>query len=433
MNKSAFFLAALLALLYAAEIPLDRIAAVIDDDIILESELNELARFSFQNNGKAVPTGVEFDEVRRQLLESMIEDKLLLKQAEAESIKVSREEVNALRDNKIESFVSQVGSLDNLEKVLMQNYGLTVAKLKKNLEKQINEELMKMRLVESLKQKRSPTRKEVERFFADYRDSLPNEKSSIRLSHIMKRIAAAPAIVEKARKRIESAEAKLQAGVSFEKLAEAETDDAASAKNGGDLGFFTKGFLDKNFEKTAFSLNVGEISPVVRSRYGYHLIKLEERRGEKEIRVRHILTLILPDKADTLRAVAFLDSLAAFCGSDSAFAKQAVACSDDKLTAHKGGDLGWLSEEGLEASYQGAIKGLNVGENSRPVIIDDAVHLFRVCDRRSQRSLDLDNDFETIRDFASNYLVKQDIKSLCGRMRQKLHVENRLAPAVSPE
>lgn len=429
MKKNILFAAVVLAFLAlrAPSAVLDRIVAVVDDQIIMESELNEMARFSYQNAGRAVPLGAEFEAAKGKLLESMIEDKLLLKEAEAESIKVSRDEVMGIRDQKIQGFIAQVGSAEALDKVLQESYGLTLTKLKKNLEEQINEELIKMRLLEGLKQKNTPTKKEVERFFAEYRDSLPQEKSSLRLAHIMEKIEPDTAIVEAARRRIKTVEEKLLSGASFEKMAEQYSDDPSSAKNGGDLGFFSKGFLDKNFESAAFSLNVGEVSKITRSRYGFHLIRLEERKGEKEIRVRHILSIVLPGTDDTARAGRFLDSLKTACAADSAFSAAASAFSDDKMTQQKGGDLGWLPEDNMAPAFHKAVKDLEVHQNSAPVLIDGSFHIFRIMDRREERALDLDNDFNTIREYAANWKIKQEVKILCDRMRQKVYVENRLA------
>ena len=404
---------------------LDRIVGIVDNQIILESELNETAIFTYQSMGKAVPFGSpELEQFKKTILGKMIEDKLLLKEAEAESVTVSRDEVVRQRDAQIDQYVQKMGSREALEEELKKNYGLTLNKLKKNLEDQISEQMMKMRLTEMLRQKNIPTRDEVEKFYTEYRDSLPKEKSSIHLAHIMKEVAPSPAIVEQAQKRIKAIEDELFAGKSFESLAQRYSEDPASAKQDGDLGFFQKGLLDVAFEKAAFSLGVGEVSHIVRSSYGFHLIKLEERR-DNEIRVRHILILVRPDAGDTLRVSKQLDSIRLAAASDSSFAKAAAGVSDDKLTKLKGGDLGWLSGEALSEDYKKAIVDLKAGENSAPVLITGAYHVFRVLSRLDERPLTLDQDYETIRNYAENYKLKKQLQIITDRLRKKVFVENR--------
>jgi peptidyl-prolyl cis-trans isomerase SurA len=370
---------------------------------------------------------------KRQVLESMIEDKLLLKEAEEESIQVSHDEIVQQRDQTINMYIQQMGSREALEKELVEKYGTTLVKLKKTLYDQVREQFLKVRLTEMLKRKYAITKKEVEKFYLDYRDSLPKEKSSIHLAHIMKKIEPAEEIISQSKKRIEAIEEELLSGKSFETLAKEYSDDPVSAKNGGDLGFFQKGFLDKAFEKVAFALNIGETSKITRSRYGFHIIRLEERRGEKEIRVRHILVLVRPNTGDSLHTRDMLDSIRTLITADTQFVQCAKTISDDKLTKHKGGDLGWVSRENLSPAYKDAIAELSVGETSGPVLIGNAFHIFRILGQKDDRRLTLENDFEILREFASTYKLKGEIKNICNRIRKRVYIENRMAPIEAPE
>src|SRR3989339_214759 len=216
----------------AFALSLDRIVGIVDEEIILESELNELTYFTYQSMGKAVPLGTpEFNAARREILKGMVDDKLLLKEAEAESITVSQDEVVRQRESQIDGYVQKLGSRDALEEELKKSYGMTLSKLKRNLDDQIREQMMKMRLAEGLRQKHPPTREEIEQFYAQNRDSLPTEKSSLRLSHIEMRIQPSPEVESKARARIAAIEKELCSGRPFDVLARDMSDDPASAKN----------------------------------------------------------------------------------------------------------------------------------------------------------------------------------------------------------
>jgi len=426
--KTLYLLLCACTLAFAGQtIPLDRVVAVVGDDIILESELNEALMGFLQNAGRAIPTGDEFKAMQMKVLESMINDKLLVKEAEVESLTVTDEEVFTARDQRIEALVGQVGSREALERELMDGYGLTVTKLKKNLYRQIKEQMLSGRLTQQLRDKNIPTRKEIEEFYTEYRDSLPLEKESIHLAHIMRKIEPSDSVVRAAEQRIRRIEDELASGKPFEELAKKYSDDPASSQTGGDLGFFQKGLLDPAFERVAFGLNTGEISPPTRSRYGFHLIKLEERK-DKSIRVRHILVLVRPDKNDSLRVQ--LDSLANAATTDSLFEQCARAVSDDKQTKDKGGDLGWVSSENLSPAFKQAIAGLQAGKNSAPVLIDDAYHVFRMLGRKDSRDLTLANDFDVIKQLAANYRLRKEIQSICNRVKRRVYIENRLAEAA---
>ena len=244
----------LLAVSLVLAAPLNRIIAVVDDQVILESELDEVTAYAFQSQNKAVPQGKEYQATRRTVLKSMIEDKLLVKYAELESVTVSDDEVAAQREQQIDMFIKQVGSREALEAELQSKHGLTLSKLKKSLDDQIREQFLKGRLTEKLKFMYAPTRKEIERFYRDYRDSLPRQRSSVHIAHIMRKIEPSAAVVDSARKKIKAAAGRLLSGEGFAALAEAYSEDTVSAKNGGDLGFIEKGFLDK-------IINRGELSP----------------------------------------------------------------------------------------------------------------------------------------------------------------------------
>ncbi|MBL8024921.1 MAG: peptidylprolyl isomerase [Fibrobacteres bacterium] len=407
---------------------LDRIIAVVDDQIVLESELNEMTYFTFQSMGKAVPVNSdEFDVMRSRVLNSLIEDKLIVKEAEAESISVSPDEIKKQRDGQIDSYIQKMGSKEALEAELKKSYGLTLPKLKKQLEEQIREQSLKMQLAQKIRMKINISREDVTAFLAANKDSLPKEKESIMLAHIQKEIMPADAIVKAAEVKIRLIEEEAAKGAAFPDLAKKYSEDP-SASLGGDLGFFEKGFLDPAFERAAFALNVGDVSSPVRSSYGYHLIKLEERK-DNSIRVRHILLLVRPSSEDTLRAQKLCDSIAANAVTDSAFKKAASIFSDDKLTRDKGGVLGWLPADKLGKEYKDAVSDLKQSENSRPVLLGNSYHIFRMIERMEERPLTLADDYETLKNLALNSRMRDELSQRAERIKKRIHVENRLVKA----
>ncbi|MCL6100299.1 MAG: peptidylprolyl isomerase, partial [Bacteroidetes bacterium] len=262
---------------------LDKIVAVVDNEIILKSELDFRANYeAAQKNLNPADT-----TLRKQILNSMIEEKLLYAQAELDSITVTDDQVKQQLDYQINYFIQQYGSKERLEQI----YGMPLEKLKRTLQDDTRKSLMAQMLQQKKFGQVEASRKEVEDFFATYKDSLGIIPEKFHIAHIFQNPKTGERVKKKARDFAESLLDSLKKGADFATLAKNIQTIPGSAAQGGDLGFVKRGVFYPEFEAVAFSLAPNQISGVVESPIGFHIIQLLERRGES-IHCRHILIKI---------------------------------------------------------------------------------------------------------------------------------------------
>ena len=382
---------------------LDKIVAVVDNEIILKSELDFRANYeAAQKNLNPADT-----TLRKQILNSMIEEKLLYAQAELDSITVTDDQVKQQLDYQINYFIQQYGSKERLEQI----YGMPLEKLKRTLQDDTRKSLMAQMLQQKKFGQVEASRKEVEDFFTTYKDSLGIIPEKFHIAHIFQNPKTGERVKKKARDFAESLLDSLKKGADFATLAKKYSDDPGSAAQGGDLGFVKRGVFYPEFEAVAFSLAPNQISGVVESPVGFHIIQLLERRGES-IHCRHILVKIKSDDESDLHAIEFLSDLRdSIVQGKNTFEHYAQLYSDDKESAKLGGDLGTFEASQLDKSLLDVIYKLKEGDISFPkrLEIDKNVygyHIVKLIQRIPEHRANLDTDYAEVKRLA-DYAKKQ--------------------------
>ncbi|RMD99833.1 MAG: parvulin peptidyl-prolyl isomerase [Calditrichaeota bacterium] len=423
MQKVFLFLALVFSLTVAARSQevLDRIVAVVDDNIILQSELDQLTfQFALQNGIDPRKQPEKFEDLRKKVLDQMVVQKILLVKAKQDSVEIDQRRVDKLLEEQINAMVQQLGSPEKLE----EYFGTSLRRIRRNIRKEIEERS----LVESLQaQKFSQvpvSRREVEEFYKTMKDSLPTLPARVHISHILMPVEPSAEAKRKAMAKIKEVQKKLQAGEDFAKLAKEYSDDKGSAQRGGDLGFTQRGDFVRPFEEVAFNLKPGEISDIVETQFGYHIIQLLDRRGEK-IRARHILARVPLTTEDEKRTVHFLDSLrTAIMDGKITFAEAAKRYSKDETTKDKGGDLGWFEIPQLQVKeFREVVDQLKPGEISRPIKTQFGYHLVLLNERQEKRKLSLDKDWETISNFAQTAKRSREFQKWVDEIRKDLYIK----------
>lgn len=437
----ALLLASLSLPALSAPVLYDGIAAVVGEEVILLSEVEEMRQGLDPRLGLA---RLPMAQQRRQILDQLIDEKVMLVKAKQDTtLKVVDKDVSPRVDDYFGRVAEQQGGEKKLEALLKQTNGMTLSEYRGKLSQRVRDDLYKQKLQMKYAGETEPTPLQVQEFYRQYRDSLPVMRNSLRISHLQVRIKANEALERTARAEAESLIRRLDRGEAFVDLAKAHSDDL-SGKEGGDIGLSKKGVLDPDYEKAAFALEPGQYTRTpARSRYGYHVIKLTGRK-DNEVRTSHILVLVKPDAQDTLKTRAFTDSLrgavlaggkasaGAATGSAAAPASPAARFqdlarrfSDDRKTREKGGDLGWFAKEQLEEAYAAAVDTLKEGEVSAPVLIGDAFHLFRLDQKADERRLTLEDDWTQIQQFARNIALQKKLKTYVDKWRRTVNVERR--------
>ena len=402
---------------------IDKVIAVVDNEIILQSELD------FQISIFASQRGMDpkSPELKRQILNSMIDEKLVYAQAELDSIIITDAEISQRIDYQIQVLQQQYGSIANIENM----YGMPLEKIKRELREDVRKNLMVQHLREKNFAPVEATRREVEEFFENFKDSLGMIPEKLRIYHIFRN----PKTTDRLKKQYSDfAQAVLDSikqGASFEDMAKKYSEDPGSKTFGGDLGFVKRGVFYPQFEAAAFALEVGEISEIIETPVGYHIIELLERRGES-IHTRHILFKFKTDENADLETIEFLTELRdSVINVTNTFQFYAKKYSEDKETAPFSGDLGTFYINQLDKNLLEVVSKLKQGEISFPKRIDYGqgtygYHIVFLQSRIPQHPASLEEDYTELKRLADEYKKQKQYEKWLASLKDKIYWEVRL-------
>lgn len=412
----------MLAALAAGEETIDRVVAVVDDEIILESEILQYMQYSMGASGSLDSLSAEqLNVLSGQVLDDLIAQKLLLTRARYDSISVSQKEVDRELDNRMANLIEQVGGQDKLESY----YGMPLPKIKRQFRPLVEETLLIERIRRQHLTSVRVSRSEVIEFWESIKDSVPPLRDAIRLAHILLQDRVSEASVEAAIARADSAKQIIESGqMTFEEYASRFSDDAGSAARGGKLGTTNRGDLVPEYEAAAYELEPGELSAPTVSQFGVHLIRLNERTGEK-INSDHILFKVTPAAADEAQTMADAESLVVRLRGGDDFAELALNLSTDTKTSANGGDLGWFSPAELPDEFKAPIEGKQKGEYSDPFRTIFGVHIVKVTDRVFSRAITLNEDYSRIEQMALAKKQDEEFKKWIDKLAKETYVERK--------
>ncbi|MBM2845829.1 MAG: surA [Bacteroidetes bacterium] len=400
---------------------LDRIVAVVDNDLILESELNAQLQFFIFNN-KLDPNTPGLKE---QVLQSMINEKLIVAKAIEDSVVVSDDEVQQQLDATIQQRVAQFGSESKLEEV----YGMPISRIKREFRDEMRKNLLAQRLQQQRFGQAQISRREVEEFFAQYKDSIGQVPEEVDLTHIAIKLKPGASAKAAGRAKAQTILDSVKVGVDFAELAKRRSEDPGSAAQGGDLGFVRRGQFVKEFETAVFSLQPNQISGIVETDFGYHIIQLLERRGDA-VHARHILIRVERTEADNQAIIAFLDSLRTRALNGESFAELAKKYSENEETAILGGSLGTAELQSINKSFYPTVAPLKQGEISEPARLAeggfDGYHIVLLKRRTPAHPISLEQDYHRLEALALNYKKTHEYSAWLEELKGKIYWQSRL-------
>ncbi|MEG0795673.1 MAG: peptidylprolyl isomerase [Odoribacter sp.] len=309
---------------------IDKIIAIVGEEIILKSDIENAF---LQEQGRGLISSSS--DYRTELLEHQLVQKLLLAQAQIDSVTVTEDEVENAVSNQIENFISHIGSQERLEVY----FGKPLQDIKDDMRKPIREQLVTEQMQQKIVDKIRLTPSEVRTYFKRIpKDSLPDMPDKYELQQIVLQPSVSLAEKERIREQLrEFRDQILKGEKTFNTLAVLYSEDEGSAAKGGELGYMPKSRLDPAFAEAAFSLKPGKISKIVESEYGFHIIQLIDRQGEK-INVRHILLQPKISAEEKQEALNRLDTVRQYINDGKmTFEEAAYYFSTDKKTKNNGG------------------------------------------------------------------------------------------------
>ena len=389
---------------------IDRIVATVDNQTILWSELNYRLRFEAEQRGLSsfVEPG-RLEALRREVLEDMVDEQVLILKAQKDSVQIDPNEVEEML---VQQFQLAKSNMDDGEfERMLDRVGLSERQLKTRYRKEIRHRLLSRQMRAVVAYRVHVSHRDVEAFRQAHRDTLPTQ---ISLSHILLQIKPSDEVLGEKLARIGELQALLAAGGDFAEVARAHSEDPGSAAHGGDLGCFSAGTMVPEFEEAAFALKPGETSEPVLSPYGYHLIKLREKR-EDALCANHILVLARTGEGDKDATRDELLDLRRRARAGEEFSQLARQHSDNPQTAMQGGLWGSFPREQIPEFLQPYLRGLRLGEISEPFFLEEGGHIIRIND-----------DQAALEGLIRESRTEETMRELIEEYRQQIHIETRL-------
>ncbi len=385
--------------------PIDGIVAVVGKEVILQSDL-EKHFIDYKSQYRNIDNP---EEVYCQILENLMYNKLLLHQAELDSIEVTDEEVEYRLNSKISYFLQQVGG----DVKYIENYfKKPMSEIKKEMREMMREQAMIEQVQYKITGDIKVTPSEVKRFASEISpDSMPVVPTSYVFGEIVKIPPVSDEEVNSVKERLNEYRERILRGEKISLLARLYSDDPGSAAHGGDLGFVERGTTYPEFEAAAFNLKSGEVSQVVKTQAGYHIIQMIERRGES-VHVAHILLQPKPSTDEQVKAITYLDSVRQIILNEKLTIDQAAKRFSEGPTKDNGGlainpytNSNYFDKQTLDDATFLTINKLIPGEYSDcvPFVNDDGIMAYRLIylqEKVAEHKANIVEDYDMIQNAA---------------------------------
>ena len=406
----------------AKVVPLDRVVAIVDNDVIMESELDsrlKTVRAQLQQRTSTLPP----DEVlKQQVLERLIIENLQLQIADRAGARID--------DNSLNQAISNIA----------RNNGMTLEQFRKALQAdgvsyaEARDQIRREMLINRVRQRKVLEKVQVtEREVNNFKTSAEGKQQlavEMRLGHILVSLpeGASPEQIQAASAKAEDLYKKLNDGFDFAQTAAAES-QGQNALEGGDLGWRKLDELPPLFSNVIAGLNVGQISRPIRSPSGFHILKVTDRRGDEkvmqeQVKARHIL--IKPNEVRSdLDARELAENLYKRIESGADFAELAKAYSDDTGSALNGGDLGWADPSNMVPAFRDRMLTEPLNVATRPFKSRYGWHILEVQGKRKEDVSDQMQDAR-IREMLRQRKYEEELQVWLRELRDQAYVETKL-------
>jgi peptidyl-prolyl cis-trans isomerase SurA len=388
---------------------IDKVEVIIGGEIVLTSDVeSQYLQYLSQGNSKS-------ETVKCEIIEDILFQKLLINQAKLDSVEVSDDEIDAEISKRLNYFESQLGSFEKVE----EYFGKSIMEIELELGKVIQDQFLAQKVQGTIASDIKVTPAEVRDFFNQQNsDDIPLVPTKVEVAQIIIRPEISEGQKDNIREKLNSFRERVYKGEDFKMLATLYSDDPGSATRGGELGFVNRGDLVPEFERAAFRLKEGEISEVVESQFGFHIVQLIERRGE-QINVRHILLKTKVSSTALHNAKLRMDEVEKELVSGKITFDEAIEKYSDDESKKNGGlllnpntmsTMHTIDEMVPALKYN--VEKLKEGEVSSASVIQmpdetKAYRILRLNKRIESHKANLTDDFSMIKDFAIN-IKKQD-------------------------
>lgn len=412
----------------------DRIVAVVGDDIVLKSEVDQMVLQQTQQQNRSFSS-----ELWMNGLEQLVDQRLLAEKASRDTtITVSDQQLSNQLNRRIKGLQQRAGGREQLEQV----YGKSILEIKESFRDDLRDQILASQLRQRKMNEINITPSEVRQWFERIpQDSLPRIPKTVRLSHVVRYPKPTRKARQEAKSLITSIRDSIVSGAaSFEEMARKYSDDAGTASNGGRLSNAPLDQLVAEFAAVASQSPVGEVSQVFynEAQTGFHILRVNSRSGGT-VDLNHIL--IKPESPTGERAIEYLNAVrdTLLNNENVTFELMAKRHSEDDRTAKNGGrvtdpESGTrdLQLEALNPTWRSTISTLDAGEISEPTRVkllngDEAYHIVRLERRIPAHRVNLETDYERIREIALQDKRNRKMREWLDDLRDEIHVDIRVS------
>lgn len=381
----------------------DSIVAVVGDQLILSSEVEQAVDFLRVANPD---TMLSDSAIRASVVGRLIDDYVLAAEAATESIAVTPEEVSAEVDANIATLIERFGGQDQYGAALAAE-GLTEKQLRARYEDESRRKLISRRLLDKAGLTQiyiSPG--EAERYYNENKDSISIVPGRVVLAHMLFIVKPSPGAESTGMRRMNEVLDVLTRGGDFATVAGSFSDDRKTSGRGGDWGWKTLLELPMDLGMVASQLKAGQVAPPFRTLDGYIVMRLDDKQGDR-VRLRSILIRVPVTRADSARALERANAARRKLIAGAAFDSLAREISDDPTTADSGGFLGQFMIKGLTKPFDDVVAGMDSGQVSEPVLSEHGYHLVKALMLERERQM----PYLEMQDGIRNYLYQERLNS----------------------
>ncbi len=416
---------------------LDGIAAVVNNQVVLQSDVEEQLYLFLMSAEADDVDSATVDTLRSQILDRLIDERLILGEATRQGITVTESEVARQAQEALKEAKARYETPAAYQEALRKE-NLTEEKLLQKFQEEAQRAAIVQRVVAKQISRRRPSQAEAEAFFQANRGKFPKAPAELRLSVIQIPATADSVADRQGRVRAEAARKRILAGEKFAKVALDVSDDETSSRSGGDLGYLARGGMDPAFEEAVFSRKLNTVGEPVRTVYGWHVLEVLDRdtvktaagrdsldrqgRPQLEAHIRHILIRVPLTEADIERARALAARVRAEAVAGKDFGELARRYSRYSGPQGTDGDIGFLPMNSLQPNIRAGLDSLKVGGISEVLINPAGFNIFRITERKAEREYALEEIRNELPAAVADIQFREKLEEWVKSLRAKAHI-----------
>ena len=402
------------------EILLDRVASVVENKIVLMSDVVLAANaVAAQQQINPNTNPLAYQKILESSRESMIEQLLIIEMAEQDSVEILDKDVDKALNQQIDNIIAQTGSKELAEEAL----GKKISDFKRSYRDDMRGKLLAEKYTSSLTTSINVSRGDVVDFFNTYKDSIPSFPTLYKTHHILLEIKPSEESNKKSFEEAMDIRNKIVNGLSFDEAAKLYSADPGSKDQGGNLGYVPRGTFVKEFDRVVFTIEKNVLTEPIKTKYGHHLIEVLERTGEKVL-ARHILIRTKTTDLDKKNTYDAINNIKNNINSFDDFYQAAADFSDDKTSNTNGGFLGMIDLEYYQVpELKKEISNIEIQTISNPIETDFGYHLIWVDEIKEGGIPSLKSNWLDLEEMALNKKKSDWYQSWIEKIKSQFYIK----------